>query len=244
MIFLPEIRLKRVTDALLQYLKVDLTQNINNNTENKAFLYLLFHQDLSDKTVSINYKEAKSIFLRKESNPRYLKVSPVFDRRRAAVPTIHIVVPQDGEELRQIGDIEGIYSDENGYVKDKLGRAFQTQFNLITTSDNINEVIYINYVLRALFLGAIPILEAVGFIKPEFSTQDLNINPDLFPANAYMKGILMTAMYPEIVPEVQVRLEVITEPIPGGGEIVHTEVIKEEKPEINNIVFNINKIIY
>ena len=221
MIFLPEIRLKRITDSLLEYLRVDLAENIKNNTENESHLYLLFHEGFDDKNASINYNEAKSIFLRKESDARYLKVSPVFDRRRATMPTIHIVVPQDSEEYRQIGDISGSYDDENGYVKDKLGRAFQTQFNLITTSDNINEVLYINYVLRALLLGAVPLLEAVGFVNPGFGTQDLNINPELFPANAYMKGILMTASYPEIVPEVAAN-----------------------NPKINNIVFNINKIIY
>lgn len=221
MIFLPEIRLKRITDSLLQYLKTDLIENINNNTENESHLYLLFHKDSIDETISVNYKEAKEIFLRKESNPRYLKVSPAFDRRRAQLPTIHIVVPQDSEEYRQIGDISGAYEDEDGYDRDKLGRAFQTQFNLITTSDNIMEVLYINYVLRALLLGAIPLLEVVGFINPGFGVQDLNINPDLFPANAYMKGLLMTASYPEIVPEVSAK-----------------------NPKINNIVFNIEKIIY
>lgn len=221
MIFLPEIRLKRITDSLLEYLRVDLAENMENNTENKSHLYLLFHENFDDKNASINYNEAKSIFLRKESDARYLKVSPVFDRRRAIMPTIHIVVPQDNEEYRQIGDISGSYNDENGYVKDKLGRAFQTQFNLITTSDNINEVLYINYILRALLLGAVPLLEAVGFINPGFGTQDLNINPELFPANAYMKGILMTASYPEIVPEVAVN-----------------------SSKNNNIVFNINKIVY
>lgn len=220
MIFLPEIRLKRVTDNLIQYLRIDLERNIKNNTENQSHLYLLFHQDASDETSSINYKEAKTVFLRKESDPRYLRVSPVFDRRRAAVPTIHIVVPQDAEELRQIGDVIGFYEDEEGF-KDKISRGFQTQFNLITTSDNINEVLYINYTLRALLMGAIPILEAVGFIKPEFSTQDLNVNPELFPTNAYIKGILMTAFYPEIVPEVQLK-----------------------RKGIEGFEFDINKIIY
>lgn len=221
MIFLPEIRLMKVTQALIKYLQKDLAENIANETENESHLYLLFHENSFDENSSVNYTEAKEIFTRKEADPRYLKVSPIFDRRRAAIPTVHIVVPQDIEELRQIGDIEGVYNNEDGYLRDMLGRAFQTQFNLIVTSDNINEVIYINYVLRALFLGAIPFLEEIGFIKPEFGTQDLNINPELLPANAYMKGILMTAGYFEIVPEVTAK-----------------------NPQINNIVFNINQIIY
>ena len=65
MIFLPEIRLKRVTDSLLEYLRIDLSENIDNNTENESHLYLLFHENSADETISINYKEAKQIFLRK-----------------------------------------------------------------------------------------------------------------------------------------------------------------------------------
>lgn len=221
MIFLPEIRLKRIVDSLIQYLKIDLEEKINKNIECESYLYLLFHENSSDINKSVNYNEAKEIFLRKESNPRYLRISPIFDRKRAQVPTIHIVVSQDNEELRQIGDISGAYENEDGYVADELSRGFRTQFHLITTSDNINEVLYINYVLRALLLGAIPLLTTIGFINPTLGTSDLGANPELFPTNAYIKGILMTAFYPEFVPE-----------------------IKMDNPQINNVVFNINKIIY
>lgn len=220
MIFLPEIRLKRIIDSLLNYLKEDLKINIDHNTENESYLYLLFHESKEDTTFSVNYKEAKQIFLRVEADPRYLKVSPIFDRRRAQVPTIHIVVPQDGEEYRQIGDAVGEFYDIDNFIIEKRGRAFQTQFNLITTSDNITEVLLINYVLRALLIGAVPQLEYFGFINSHISTQDLNINPDLFPANAYIKGILLTAAYPEIVPEVG------------------------KNPKIKTIIFDEKEIIY
>lgn len=220
MIFLPEIRLKRICDALLDYLRNDLIGCIKNNIENQSHLYLLFHKDSNDTNNSVNYLEAKNIFLRKETDPRYLRVSPVFDRRRAAVPTIHIVVPQDSENFNQLGDIQGELYEGNDFLAEKIERGFVTQFNLLTTSDNINEVLIINYVLRALLMGAIPQLQVIGFINPQFGVQDLNINPELFPANAYIKGILMTATYMESVPQV-------------GKEKI-----------INTVVFNINKIIY
>lgn len=220
MIFLPEIRLKRVCDALIEYLVSDLKSCIKDEKENESYLYLLFHADKDDKNESVNYNEAKQIFLRKESDPRYLKICPVFDRRRAAVPTIHIVIPQDNEEFRQIGDIEGdLYESENA-LTEKIERGYICQFNLLTTSDNINEVLLINYVLRALLLSSNPQLQMIGFINPSFSVQDLNINPELFPANAYIKGILMTATYAECIPQLN----------------------KEDKTE--TIIFDINKIIY
>lgn len=220
MLFLPEIRLKRICDALINYLITDLKDCIAQNKENTSHLYLLFHTDSNDINKSVNYNEAKSIFLRDEANPRYLKVYPVFDRRRAQLPTIHIVVPQDNEDLNQIGDIEGdVYETEDISIM-SLQRGYAANFNFIVTSDNINEVVLINYILRALLIGAIPQLNIIGFVNPKFSVQDLNINLDTSPVNCYSKGISMTASYWETVPEIG----------------------KDKKA--NNVVFIIDKIIY
>ena len=77
MIFLPEIRLKRIADALLQYLKVDLTQNINNNTEIKDKIKqskkdLTPIEDLTDelqsKELEIEYQDNKIKQLINENN--------------------------------------------------------------------------------------------------------------------------------------------------------------------------------
>lgn len=199
MLFLPELKLKKICDTLLNYLKEDIKEAINNNEENKSYLYLLFHEDSLDTNMSVYYNQAKEIFLRKEENSRYLKVSPIFDRNRAGLPTIHIMVPQDSESILQLGDTEGGFYKERG--TDKLERGFKTQFQFVITSDNILEVYLIIYIIRALLIGSTPDLAAVGFIDPSFSTQDLNIRQDVLPANVYMKGILMAASYSESFPE-------------------------------------------
>ena len=172
MLFLPEIRLKKICDALIEYLITDLKEHLDSGEENKSYLYLLFHEDEYDNTSSEYYNQAKVFFLRKESDPRYLKIYAIFDRRRAELPTIHIVVPQDSESILSIGDIEGDIYEET--LNEKLERGFETQFNLITTSNNIMEVIIINYVLRALLIGSVSNLAVLGFINPKFSVQDLN----------------------------------------------------------------------
>lgn len=218
MLFLPEIRLKKICDALIEYLVTDLEECLDSGEENKSYLYLLFHEDEYDNTSSEYYNQAKELFLRKESDPRYLKIYPIFDRRRAELPTIHIVVPQDSESILSIGDIEGDVYQET--LSEKLERGFETQFNLITTSNNIMEVIIINYVLRALLIGSISNLAVLGFINPRFSVQDLTARPELFPANTYVKGLAMFASYSDVIPTVG------------------------KSNGVQRVIFNLNKIKY
>lgn len=218
MLCLPEIRLKKICDALFEYLISNLKENIQKETENLSYLYLLYHKDENDKTPSVNYENAKALFLREKDNPRAFCVRPVFDRQRAGLPTIHIVVPQDTEDLRQIGDIEGEQYGE--ILNEKIERGYQTQFTLVSTSENIQEVLTLNYVLRALLLGATAQLSIVGFINPTFSVQDFSIRQEILPVGAYSKGLIMIATYIESVPEVG------------------------KQDEVTKLIFNLEKIFY
>lgn len=200
MLCLPEIRLKKICDALFEYLITNLKENMKKKTENLSYLYLLYHKDENDETPSVNYENAKALFLREKDNPRAFCIRPVFDRQRSGLPTIHIVVPQDTEDLRQIGDIEGEQYEE--ILNEKIERGYQTQFTLVSTSENIQEVLTLNYVLRALLLGATAQLSVVGFINPTFSVQDFSIRQEILPVGAYSKGLIMIATYIESVPEV------------------------------------------
>lgn len=219
MLFFPEIRLQRICQSLIRFVVRDLKEKIEEGKEENSYLYLFFHASNKDKNESALYKEAKIIFSRKEEDQKFLKVYPIFDRRRATLPTIHIVIPQDSDNIKFLGDIEGDFCQETN--SEILQRGFATQFELIVTSDNVLEVLIINYVLRGLLLSSIPQLQEIGFINPQFSTQDLNSNSDIMPANVYMKGILMNANYIESVPQ-----------------------INTEAKAIKDILFNIKEIIY
>lgn len=209
MIFFPEIRLKRVCDQLLSWMKKDLKDNLEKDTENLAWLYLCFHEDTTDQHESSLYKQAKEIFLRKEDNPKYLEVYPIFDPRRKNLPTIFVTIPQDNQDLLQLGDIEGKEYYNSGTVSPryKLERGFKSNFGLITSSDNIQETLIISYVLRALFMGSIAQLQSIGFINPSFSVQNIEAQENILPQNMYMKGLLMTCDYVDVVPEVKTEIE-------------------------------------
>lgn len=200
MLSMPEIRLKRICDSLLQYIKDDYNKCINEYKDEKiSYLYLLFHENEEDENNSGLYSQAKEIFLRKEDNPRHILTRPIFDPTVAGLPTIHIVIPQDSENFTQIGDIESqnVYEQRGSY---KLERGFISQMGFVVTSENILEVLIINYTLRSLLIGSVDKLSYLGFINPTFSTQDLNIRPNILPANVYTKGIMMQSTYVDIFP--------------------------------------------
>jgi len=93
MLFLPEIKLQKICDAFLNYLKDDLKIAILENKEVESYLYLLFHENYKDLNNSTYYIQAKQIFLREESDNRLLVVRPIFDKSRANLPTIHVIIP-------------------------------------------------------------------------------------------------------------------------------------------------------
>ena len=99
-----------------------------------------------------------------------------------------------------MGDEEGSFYEER--LTEKLGRGFRAQFGFIITSDNIMEVLIINYVLRALLIGSSDDLSTLGFDNPRYSCQDLNVRPEILPANVYCKGILLNSIYNDTFPSV------------------------------------------
>ena len=207
MLCLPEFRLKKICDTLLQFIITDYNRCIEEGNENLSYIYLLFHEDEEVEKTSGIYKQAIQVLVKNQidssENNRKIEVRPIFDRSRAGLPTIHITCPQDSDDLKQIGDEDG---DEEFYqerLAPRLSRGFLAQFGIIITSDNIMEVLIINYTLRALLLGSIADLSDLGFINPTFQTQELNIRPNILPANVYMKGLLMTSNYVDSFPDVE-----------------------------------------
>lgn len=205
MLCFPEIRLKRICDTLLQYIITDYNRCIEEGNEKISYLYLLFHEESDVEVISQLYEQAVQVLIknREDSNPRKLEVFPIFKPNRAGLPSIFITCPQDSDNFRQLGDEDG---DEEMYkerLAPRLSRGFRSQFGIITTSDNIMEVLIINYVLRAMLIGSISDLSELGFINPEFQTQELNIRPNILPDNVYMKGLLMTTDYIDSFPDVE-----------------------------------------
>lgn len=212
MLYLPEIRLQRFCSALFAYLVNNYNTFVEAGKENESHLYLLFHQDTINHPDAPGiqgeenyYAQAKEIFTRSREDTRALLVRPIFDRTRATLPTVHVVIPQDMQDMSFLGDVHGqLYSNGD----EKIERGFRSSFSFLVTSDNIMEVNIISNVLRALLLSAPQSLQAIGLINPRLSMQEVNLGPDVVPANTYVRGIFLDSAYTEIVPPIKLKDQV------------------------------------
>lgn len=219
MLFLPELRLKKICDALLNFLRSDLKACILKKEEERSYLYALFHEEGVTSHLYKNYEDAKEIFLRNKENAKYLEVRANFDRTRANIPTIHIIVPQESEGIKSLADAYGdFYKPRN---VDILSRGYNSNFGIVVTSDNLTECLLITYILRALLIGSQGDLEAIGFKNTSFNMQDIQVRPELLPSNMYVKGIIMNSTYEETFP-----------------------MVSSLSDDIRDVIFDIKKIIY
>lgn len=192
--FIPEIQLKSIIDALISTLKTNYEANIADET--KSILYKFFNGNAAG--IFNYFTEAKKLFLRDDSDQRKLDSRLFFDRERANIPTVHITLPNESPKSDGIG-VDAGYQPEDRDDDDTFNytytRGFATQYNIIITSDNTFEVILIYHALKAMLIKVFDSLELMGFRDPRISGGDLNINPDLVPPGIFVRNISLSIYY-------------------------------------------------
>ncbi len=196
----PEIKLKVFLDNALSYLQTDYVAN--TATPTKSFLYRITNGNVVDRYDF--YEQSKAIFIKTNDDPRKLKTRLFFDRERAAIPTIHITLPNESPKSDGLGFDSGfnepIFDDTAETFTTVYNRNFQTTYNIIVSSDNTFEVILIYNVLRALLIGLIDTLNNNGYQNIKISGNDLSINPDIVPPNIFMRNVAVSFEYDYAVP--------------------------------------------
>lgn len=198
MLIIPEIILYDLTKSLLDLLKRDLETNVE---EKNTIIYQLF-TTLNIGEISL-FQEAKKLVLRAQDNPRKLSIRYAFDRSRAEIPTIHIVVPNEqwgGVNSLGAGREPGNYSfDDNlGQYNQGLGVSSQSTYSLIITSNNDVEVIIIYNIIKHLLQSEQ--LEFKGLHNPTFGGSDLRPDEMIVPMEIFVKTLNISFFYNSQVP--------------------------------------------
>ena len=180
------VKLKAVTDSLIQWVRQDLISNITTPTE--SWLYTEFNDVALDDTNF--YVQLKELIERDNLDQRKLEVRLMFDKDRANLPTIHIHYPQEdgrsGDNTLNTGfTITEVVDDKN---INKYSRSFIGQYELIVTGGNSLEVIMLYEFLDALLIAAADTL-SYNFDKFEFSGKQLMANQDVIPYLTYYRAI-------------------------------------------------------
>jgi hypothetical protein len=203
MLLIPEDRVFYFIKFSIEALEQDLRDCVD---ERKSVLYRLYSEvDSSIKGVDQIewYKQAKELFLRDKLHPKKIQTRMHFDASMASVPAIHINLPgeqaiNDGIGVDK-GYMPGSY-DEPGNYQHTHTRGFQTNFNIVITSDNEIETLILYHTIRASFISMMDYLEIWGLRNIKLSGGDLQFNPEFVPPHLFIRYIGLNFFYEVDVP--------------------------------------------
>lgn len=169
----------------------------------RTILHEVFNKDDNGDVMKIgkfNYLEqAKSIFLKTNNNVRHIEITMGYNLERAALPTIHIILPSESKGENSIGMGEGYndydMDDINNQYKETYNYTKQVTYNLLITSDNSSEVILIYHFLNYILVSLKNHIELSGLRNISFGGNDLNFQNELVPTTIFHRSLLFSFYY-------------------------------------------------
>lgn len=204
---IPDIKLHEIVKSCIKGLRADY--DANKAVPSSTILWHLLNDTKMADTGKFKwYDQAVEIFInRKSDDPKYLDTRLFFDRERAAVPTVHVMMSGENRGANGIGTDLGYRPEQvNGdSQRPVLNRQFNINANIIVTSDNTFETVIIYHVLKSMMISITTHIQLVGFINPDLSGRDITLSQELVPNGLYARTINFTAGYELDVPEVMLN---------------------------------------
>ena len=185
---IPDIKLHEIVKACIRALRADFDQN-GSVPSDTIIWYLLNDQKMSDTGKFKWYEQAVEIFInRKESNPKYLDTRLFFDRERASVPTVHVMMSGENKGADGIGVDLGFRPEQviGESQRSVFNRQFDINANIVITSDNTFETVIIYHVLKSMMISLMNHIQLVGFINPVISGRDITLSQELVPNGKFL----------------------------------------------------------
>lgn len=199
MMRVPEFILLETLENALKFVRNDFADQMN---EQDTYLYKML-QGTQFQRYDF-FEQAKQVICGDIDDPRRLECDLIFNFDRNGAPTIHINLPsemstQDNGMGIDEGYVDNIYTDGDvdtpGSYHKVWTRRFQAVYNIVITSDNTNEVIFLFHFVRALLLSTYDHLSLSGLQNITFGGQDIQPYSDLIPPNLFMRAISVNLQY-------------------------------------------------
>lgn len=200
---IPDIKLHEVVKSCLKAIRVDYAE-YSATPSNTILYYLLNSSNNADTGRYKWYEQAVEIFInRNEHHPKYLDTRLFFDRERALIPTIHIMMSGESKGSDSIGiglgsNPEQVIGDSQRGIHSKY---FDINANIVITSDNTFETVLIYHVLKSMLVSILDHIQLLGFMNPILGGRDINISQDLVPNGVYSRALNFSAGYELTVPQ-------------------------------------------
>lgn len=188
---IPIITIKQLISKLLEFIYVDSS---SEKEEKDTFLYQILG-GIKDNNFDF-YEQAKSLFLRDQTNPRNVRILVEYPKDRTAFPCYVIREPgkRNGAD-NSIGKIKD-YSNLGSYL---YRDSRQSDFEIMCLSQNVYESIIMSEVLYALLLAAYDIL-ASQFETIDFTIRELMAENEIMPMPIFIKSVSLSVSMNNIVP--------------------------------------------
>lgn len=188
---IPILKIKRFVDLLVEFIRTDYENAVDKN---KSFMYTILGDHSEDGWNFFN--NAVEIFSRDASDMRKLETRLMFDRSRAAIPTIHVREPaKNNGGYDSIGFMSGERTEnEDGTYSDLYRKTHSSRFELMITSGNSLECILIQELIESAILSAIDTL-IIPFDIINISSKELMMESNIEQNMLFIKSIDLEIKY-------------------------------------------------
>lgn len=201
-ITVPEVIIYNALEGIVNFIRRDLKENSEN--EQRTWLYKLLGQDEDGNPIKMNrynyFEQAKKIF----SDVKNLKVNFGYNFEVAKIISLHIILPSESPVAPALGEDEGYqteFDEESGKSQFKYTQLFDTNYQIMITSDNSSETNIVYTVFKAALIAIVPQLSLLGLMNPKYSGNDIMFNDGMMPQGIFHKVLNLTFQYELTVPQ-------------------------------------------
>lgn len=230
----PEFVLKKTLTSALNFVRQDYAAAVTAGDTTKSWLYRVC-ENQSFELYNF-FTQAVQIVCSDTDDPRYLEVQLMFNAERQSPPSIHITLP--AEQTMPNGNGLGQDEDyfENQFVTDAdpdnhvmasvdpiLTRRYSAIYNVVVTSDNSNEIIFLHHFIKALLTACVPHLHFYNLQNIALGGQDIQPYNEATSNNLYMRAVQVSLQYDTSVPAIPLQQvpNGLVEPL--GGKPINPE---------------------
>lgn len=217
-ILMPEIIIYNTLQSIINFIRKDLSKNKDNDKE--TWLYKLLGVNEEGRPIKLNlynyYTQAKKMFQREQN----FSVNFGYNWEVAKFISLHIILPSESPISPTIGEDEGYMTDfdpEEGVYQEKFTQMFSSNYQIMISSENSNEVNVAYHILKAMMIALVPHLSILGLMNPKFSGNDIVFSDETHPAGIFHRVLNVSFEYEVTVPQLLVRemlKSVVTEGTP------------------------------
>lgn len=201
----PELIIYNTINVGLKIVRQNYADNLQNNTVNNSWLYLLLNGKSLQKYNWFN--QAVSVICSDRTDPRYFEIDIAYNVKQEKQLSCFMNLSQDstGQDSMSNGESDRIIElSEDNFLK-IYERRFNGNISFYIYSDNHNETFMLYHIIRSIFISLNAHMEILGIRNIKYSGSDIAQYPDFIPKTMFYRNLSLSFNYVSSVPELKIN---------------------------------------